>query len=238
MAVTVVTVGNAINSAAAGFAGTMVDVSARVSTNVNCLVVVAAAGLTVQSARWDVCAANTTMSTAGESNRSASVTEKAFFLMNPAGGEHILRVLVSGTTAGKFVGYYALSSAANVGTIGAFLAQNGTTDDVSAQVASTANEVVIDGNYFGDVSDVSAAGVLSAGTGQTQAYNRKPTGSTINAMAGSWQTGETSTRMSWGENFGTLCPWANLAFNVVATGAAAVGGGVRPCTLPLTGVGR
>ena len=239
MAVALVTATNAISSAANGIASLLVDATARVSSNVNCLVAVAHTNTTATQARWDVCAANSTMTTAGEigGGANAGLILKVFYLMNPAGGEHILRVNVSGSSQIKTLGTYSLSGVADAGSIGSFLALSGTTDDLSAQVASTANEMVIDGNNWSGVGPVSALAVLSAGTDQTEKYDRRPNANITTEHAGSIQTGETSTRMSWGENFGTGCNWRHAAFNVVATGAAAPPAGGRVRRLAIVGAG-
>lgn len=247
MAATVVTVNNAIASAAGGLASRVTDCTGRVSSNVNCLVAILHSSQTAQSCRWDVCAADEVMTTVGEIVGTHKANNlKAFFLMNPTAGEHIVRALTSGsaeagtgvTGVGRVLGVYSLASAADSGTIGSFVGLTGTTDNLSAQVVSTANEIVIDANHFSAGLPVSANAVLSAGTDQAETYDRRPAGNANHEMASSWQAGETSTRMSWGENFGAGATWTHLAFNVVATGVAAPAGATPRSLIPLMGAGR
>ena len=237
MAVTLVTVVNAVATASAGFEGTIVDVCARVSGgNTNCLVAIYHGALTAQSASWDVCGASPqAMTTAGEIGIGGTGGNlKVFQLLNPTAGKHVLRAYVSGTASNRTLAAYALTGVADSTPIGALVAQTGTTDNLSANVVSTANEIVIDAAFFAQAADVSALGIASVGPGQTETYNRRPLNNITFAALGSYQTGETSTRMSWDEDFGTLANWGHVAFNVVAT---AEGGASGKTSLMSLGMG-
>ena len=228
--VAVVTVINAISSAANGLASIQIDVSARVSTNADFLLVMAQQNTTtVRAVTWDVSGANQAMTTAGEVNAAGTLplSLKSFYLNAPAAGEHILRVYVSGTSAGKVVGVYALASVADSSPIDSFVVGSIAPTLASAFVASTANNLVVDAVGWRSTTGVSAGSTCSAGTGQVEDYERKPLGTVFALHGGSHQTGETSTRMSWEANIGTGAPVTQgmMAVEVLCTASAGAGGG-------------
>ena len=244
--VAIVTVVNNISSAANGLGSIQIDVSARVSTKADFLLVMAQQHVTtVQAATWDVSGADQAMTTAGEVNAAGSlpISFKAFYLNAPAVGEHILRVYVSGTAAGKVVGAYALTSVADASPIDAFVAGVVASQTASAFVASTANNLVVDAIGWRSAFNVSAGSTCSAETGQTEDYERKPTGGAGGLHAGSHQTGETSTRMSWAANNGNggVGVQGMMVVEVLCTasaGGGAPGATFNPRNLQVVGTGR
>ena len=233
---------NAISSAAAGTPASRIDVSARVSTTDTLMVTYGYVALvSIVNARWDVSGADTALTTAGGATVVGS-NIKAFYLNDPAAGEHILRVQMEASSAEKAVGVHLFSNTNSTVPLGTLAIAANTTDDPEVTVSSTANEIVIDGLCFRSSGDVSAASSAVQGPDQTKAWDRYPNGHVnLNALS-SYQTGEVSTRMSWTENFGALAAWTQIAIPVNATasaGAPASGGSAKATRLlPLVFAGR